>query len=49
MVGVLLTSGLLAFGLAIYLFNWDNRNQVRRGHPALALLVLLPFLIGILI
>lgn len=48
-VAILLSSGLLAYGLAIYLFNWDNRNQVRRGHPALALLVLVPFLIGILI
>jgi len=33
--------------LAIYLFNWDRVNQVRRGHPALALLVLLPGIIGI--
>ena len=46
-VAILLASGLLAFGLAIYLFNWDSRNRVRRGHPALALLVLVPYLIGI--
>ena len=30
--------GILAFGLAIYLFNWDSRNAARRGHPLLALL-----------
>jgi ABC-2 type transport system permease protein len=46
---VLLTSGLLAFGLAIYLFNWDSRNSARRGHPLLALLVLVPYIAGILL
>jgi hypothetical protein len=45
--GVLAATAILAFGLAIYLFNWDRVNQVRRGHPALALLVLLPGIIGI--
>ncbi|HEY4691436.1 MAG TPA: ABC transporter permease [Anaerolineae bacterium] len=43
----LLTGGLLAFGLAIYLFNWDSRNQARRGHPLMALLALAPFVISI--
>jgi len=43
---VLLAGGVLAFGLAIYLFNWDRRNATRRGHPLLALLVLIPFGIG---
>ena len=42
-VVVLLASGLLAFGLAVYLFSWDRRNATRRGHPLLALLVLLPY------
>lgn len=46
-VGVLLTTAVLAFGLAIYLFNWDRVNESRRGHPALALLVLLPAVAGI--
>jgi ABC-2 type transport system permease protein len=46
---VLLASGVLAYGLAIYLFNWDSRNTARRGHPLLALLVLVPYLLGILI
>jgi ABC-2 type transport system permease protein len=40
-------SGLMAFGLAIYLFSWDRRNSTRRGHPLLALLVLLPYAVGI--
>ena len=31
-------SGLIAFGLALYLFSWDSKNSKRRGHPALALL-----------
>jgi ABC-2 type transport system permease protein len=46
---VLASSFLLAFGLAIYLFNWDSRNSSRRGHPLMALLVLVPFVIGILL
>jgi ABC-2 type transport system permease protein len=40
---VLLASGLLAFALSIYLFSWDSQNSARRGHPALALLALAPF------
>ena len=45
----LLASGLLAFGLAVYLFSWDRRNAARRGHPLLTLLVLLPFVIGVFV
>jgi len=44
---ILAASGLLAFGLSVYLFSWDTRNTTRRGHPLLALLVLVPNLIGI--
>jgi ABC-2 type transport system permease protein len=46
---MLLISGILAFGLAVYLFSWDSRNTARRGHPLLALLVLLPYVLGILL
>jgi len=46
---ILLASGVLAFGLAIYLFNWDRRNTTQRGHPLLALLALLPYAVGILL
>ncbi len=41
--GVLLATALLGFGLAIYLFDWDRVNRARRGHPAMALLVLAPY------
>ena len=44
---MLTVSGILAFGLAVYLFSWDSRNTTRRGHTLLALLVLLPYVIGI--
>jgi len=48
-VVILFTSGLLALGLALYLFSWDSKNTTRRAHPALAVLVLLPYIIGILV
>ncbi|MGD9048598.1 MAG: ABC transporter permease, partial [Anaerolineae bacterium] len=44
---LLLLSGLLAFGLALFLFSWDSRNTTRRGHPLLALLALVPYAAGI--
>ena len=47
-VVILLASCVLCFGLAIYLFSWDSRNQTRRGHPALALLALLPYVAAVL-
>jgi ABC-2 type transport system permease protein len=47
-VTVLSVSGIVAFVLALYLFSWDSKNSQRRGHPVLALLVLLPYVIGIL-
>ncbi len=46
-IAVLLAGGAVAFGLALYLFNWDSQNTTRRGHPALALLVLVPYVVGI--
>lgn len=46
---ILASSGLIAFGLAIYLFNWDSQNNTRRGHPLMALLVLVPYVVGILL
>jgi len=44
---VLIVSGVVAFGMAIYLFSWDSRNSTRRGHPVMALLVLLPYVASI--
>jgi ABC-2 type transport system permease protein len=46
-VYVLAASLILAFGLAIYLFNWDSKNNTRRGHPLMALLVLVPYIAAI--
>lgn len=46
-VAILIASGILAFGLAVYLFNWDSKSDARRGHPLMALLVLVPYLLGI--
>ncbi|MFZ1397222.1 MAG: ABC transporter permease [Candidatus Promineifilaceae bacterium] len=47
-VGMLASSGMLAFGLALYLFSWDSKNNQRRGHPSLALLAFVPYVAGIL-
>jgi ABC-2 type transport system permease protein len=42
-------AALLAFALSIFLFNWDKQNQVRRGHPLLGLIALLPYVVGVVI
>ncbi len=44
---ILLAAGLLAFGLALFLFSWDSRNTKRRGTVWLAFLILLPNIIGV--
>ncbi len=43
---ILVTGGLLAFGLAIALFSWDRYNASEQRYPALALLALLPYILG---
>jgi len=48
-IWVLVASLLLGFSLAIYLFNWDSKNQTRRGHPLMALLILIPYIAAILL
>ena len=48
-VVALFISGIFSYGLAIYMFSWDSRNEGRRGHPLMALLVLVPFVVGIFI
>jgi ABC-2 type transport system permease protein len=45
---VLVASAVLTFAVAAYSFNWDRKNTTRRGHPALALLAIVPFVAGIL-
>jgi ABC-2 type transport system permease protein len=39
-------AGALAFALAIYLFNWDRHNEVRRGHPVMGLIAMLPYVVA---
>lgn len=46
---ILASSAVISFALAIYLFSWDNRDEGRRGRPLLALLALVPFIIGMLL
>lgn len=46
---LLFASGLLAFGLAVYLFSWDRRNAIRRGNSLLSLLCLVPFVVGMFV
>ena len=46
---ILLVGGILSFGLANYLFCWDSRNTTRRGHPALASIALLPYILAIIL
>jgi hypothetical protein len=38
---------LLAFGLAIYLFSWDQHNSSRKGHPILGLWAFIPFVVSV--
>jgi ABC-2 type transport system permease protein len=44
-IGALLLSGGIGFGLALFLFSWDRHTAVRRGHPALGFLVMVPYLL----
>jgi ABC-2 type transport system permease protein len=43
---ILLSSGIIAFTLAIYLFNWDSKNKQRGHSPLLGLLTLVPYVFG---
>lgn len=45
---ILASSAIISFVLAIYLFSWDRQNSVRRGSPLLALISLLPFIVGVI-
>ncbi len=42
-LAALAASGLIAFGVAAYLFNWDSHNTRRRATLAIALLALAPY------
>lgn len=45
---ILLAGGILAFVMSVYLFSWDSQNSTRRGHPALALIALVPYIAAVL-
>jgi ABC-2 type transport system permease protein len=44
---ILFVGGILAFGLAILLFNWDPHNKTSKGHPLMGILAILPYLVGV--
>jgi ABC-2 type transport system permease protein len=44
---ILFAGGLLAFGLAILLFNWDPHNKTSKGHPLMAIVAILPYIVGV--
>jgi ABC-2 type transport system permease protein len=44
---ILLAGGILAFGLAVFLFNWDPYNRTSKGHPLMAVLAAVPYVVGI--
>ena len=46
---ILLAGGIMAFGLSVFLFNWDPHNRTSKGHPLLALLAVLPYVVGLVI
>jgi ABC-2 type transport system permease protein len=48
-VMVLAIGGVAALGLAVALFSWDRKNATRRLHPAVALLAIVPYLVGTLL
>ncbi|MCJ7666119.1 MAG: hypothetical protein MUO59_05205 [Actinobacteria bacterium] len=41
---ILFIGVIISFGLAIFLFNRDDRNNTRRGHPAFAFLAMIPYI-----
>jgi hypothetical protein len=45
---ILLASGIIAYGMAIYLFNWDSKNRRAGRNPMLGLLAMLPYVLGAL-
>ena len=49
LVTLLAATGVLAFAMAVYLFNWDRHNSTRRGNPLMGLIVLVPAIVGILL
>ncbi len=45
---VLFTGGIIAFAVALFLFEWDSHNKMKRNLPIMALLALVPYLLSAL-
>jgi ABC-2 type transport system permease protein len=43
---ILFSAGVLAIGMAIYLFSWDSKNRQGGRNPLLGLAAMLPFVLG---
>jgi ABC-2 type transport system permease protein len=43
---VLISSTVISFILAVYLFRWDSKNKQRGRNPLLGLLTLIPYVVG---
>ena len=43
---ILFSSAVIAFALAIYLFSWDSKNKQHGRNPLLALVILIPYILG---
>jgi ABC-2 type transport system permease protein len=43
---ILLASGIIAFGMATFLFTWDSKNRQSGHNPLFGLLALLPYILG---
>jgi hypothetical protein len=48
-LGILFTGGLIAFTLAVLLFQWDSRNPKRGRSPFLAIFALVPYVVAVLL
>lgn len=47
-LGALALTGLLGLALAVLLFSWDSKNATRRVSTVAAVVVLLPFVLGVM-
>jgi ABC-2 type transport system permease protein len=43
---LLLVGGIMGFVIAAHLFTWDNKTDTRRNRPLLALLAMIPYVLG---
>lgn len=48
-LAVLLAGGIVAIGLAVWLFSWDARGATRRAHPLWGLVAIVPYGVGLVL